>query len=80
MQLTAANDRDTRPMGQVLQFPLNRSRPSPAPAPLVQGGNRVVDRLLAWADDAKRAGRRSRADELLLMAWNAYDAPLGAAR
>jgi hypothetical protein len=35
----------------------------------------VVDRLLDWHDQAKLAGRKSRADALLLLAWAAYDRP-----
>ena len=33
----------------------------------------IVDRLLDWHEQAKLAGRQARADELLLLAWAAYD-------
>jgi hypothetical protein len=35
----------------------------------------VADRILDWHDQAKLAGRISRADALLLLAWRAYEQP-----
>jgi hypothetical protein len=33
----------------------------------------VTDRLLDWTEQASLAGRRHRAETLLLLAWEAYD-------
>jgi hypothetical protein len=35
----------------------------------------VTERLLDWFEQAMRAGRRRRADALLLLAWRAYERP-----
>ena len=35
----------------------------------------VAERLAIWSEDARRAGRFSRADQLLLAAWEAFDLP-----
>ena len=35
----------------------------------------VAERLAIWSEDARRAGREARADELLLAAWEAFDLP-----
>jgi hypothetical protein len=35
----------------------------------------LIDRILAWHDQAKLAGRTTRADSLLELAWFAYDRP-----
>ena len=35
----------------------------------------VVERLAEWADEARQSGRTVRADNLLLLAWEAYDRP-----
>jgi len=35
----------------------------------------VAERLAIWSEDARRAGRFSRADRLLLAAWEAFDLP-----
>ncbi len=34
---------------------------------------KVVNRLLDWADEARRQGRMRRADFLVCLAWDAYD-------
>jgi hypothetical protein len=39
----------------------------------------VTERLLDWCDQASSAGRRRRADDLLVLAWSAYDRPSGQA-
>lgn len=33
----------------------------------------LARRLLDWSEEASRAGRQSRGDALLLLAWQAYD-------
>lgn len=40
------------------------------------GGEVLTERLLAWCDQAQRAGRKCRAEYLLLLAWRAYERPL----
>lgn len=35
----------------------------------------VAERLAIWSEDARRAGRYMRADQLLLAAWEAFDLP-----
>ena len=35
----------------------------------------VAERLAQWSEAARLAGRRDRADRLLLLAWEAYDRP-----
>jgi hypothetical protein len=35
----------------------------------------VIDRLLGWHDQAKLAGRASRAEALLALAWFAFERP-----
>jgi hypothetical protein len=35
----------------------------------------ITERLLDWLEQATHAGRRCRADALLLLAWCAYDRP-----
>lgn len=35
----------------------------------------VAERLAIWSEDARRAGRFARADQLLLAAWEAFDLP-----
>jgi len=35
----------------------------------------VAERLAIWSEDARRAGRLTRADRLLLAAWEAFDLP-----
>ena len=36
----------------------------------------VIDQLLDWAEQASLQGRKSRADELVELAWAAYDQPV----
>jgi hypothetical protein len=33
----------------------------------------IAERLADWSDQARRAGRKERADRLLLAAWDAYE-------
>ena len=33
----------------------------------------MTERLLTWCDEARSAGRKCRAEALLLLAWMAYD-------
>src|ERR1051325_7095476 len=40
----------------------------------------VIDRLLDWAEEAKLAGRESRAGALLELAWFAFDQPVASRR
>jgi hypothetical protein len=40
-----------------------------------KAAHEIVDRLLDWHDQAKLAGRECRANELLGLAWYAYDLP-----
>jgi len=35
--------------------------------------DKTVNRLLDWAEDARMAGRRERAEYLLSLAWEAFD-------
>jgi len=35
----------------------------------------VAERLAVWSEDARRAGRVERADQLLLAAWEAFETP-----
>lgn len=42
----------------------------------IRARDAVIDRLLEWHEQAKLARRLSRADELLALAWFAYDRPL----
>jgi hypothetical protein len=35
----------------------------------------VVDRIVDWIEEARSTGRTARAEQLLWMAWKAYDAP-----
>jgi hypothetical protein len=35
----------------------------------------VAERLMNWADQARRAGRHERSDDLLMTAYRAYDMP-----
>jgi hypothetical protein len=75
----AANDAGT-PAGQILRFPKVRS-PAATPradqpmtaAATTDAGPALVNRLLSWFDDARLAGRDARAEQLLLLAWDAYD-------
>lgn len=41
----------------------------------VSSGAAAAERLAEWADEARRAGRTNRADQLLMLAWEAYDRP-----
>ena len=45
-----------------------------APRPL-RDPDAAVARLADWADEARHSGRARRADELLSLAWQAYDRP-----
>jgi hypothetical protein len=35
--------------------------------------NAITERLLTWCAEAQRAGRKCRAEVLLLLAWRAYE-------
>ena len=51
----------------------------PAPAPLLDTirpeQELVINRLLDWAEEARRHGRSKRADHLVDLAWIAFDSP-----
>jgi hypothetical protein len=60
--------------------PITRERPpferiALPPRPLLNP-HAVAERLAIWADQARRSGRTERADELVLLAWEAYDRPV----
>ncbi len=42
---------------------------------VLQNPEAVAERLAIWSEDARRAGRLARADQLLLAAWEAFDLP-----
>ena len=44
--------------------------------PSYEARDAVIDHLVNWAEQAKLAGRKARADDLINLAWFAYDQPV----